>query len=615
MKNIGLAILNHQNKIILKCNRSGLILESNDSSAKILGLSKNEIENQNIISLIEKDDVALFKIYFLENQNFPTTNTIGLSFKRKNLPSLQLTFEVFNDIDTNFYYLYSLEINQYEDNITVYSETNKKGIITKVNKQFCKTSQYSPEELIGKTHSIVNSQIHPDSFFKNIWTVILSGNNWNGEICNINKNGDFYWLHTQIFPLYKHDNSEITGFYSIQVDITKNKNLESKLKKATIWIESSLNSTTDCIFSTDPSGVITTFNKAAVETLGYEADEVIFKSSPAILHSANEIEAKAKDLSEEYNQTIMPGIEVITYKANKLGSDTCEWSFTTKDGTKIPVELSTTCLLNNKGEIIGHMFRAVNLSKVKLLNKTIDDHKAHIVTSAKLSALGEMASNIAHEINNPLSIIHSNALLLIDQLENSNTEQSIILKGLNKILTTTERINKIVKGLRSISRNADDDDYDFLDLKKLTDEVKSLTEQKLKNKSINFSIELPEESISIQCAGTQIFQILINLINNSIDAIELQSDKWISIVFKKINNNHTIRCELTDSGPGIPTHIIEKLMVPFFTTKPIGKGTGLGLSITKGIIEKHNGRFFLDDSCINTRFVFEIPIINKKGTK
>jgi C4-dicarboxylate-specific signal transduction histidine kinase len=110
----------------------------------------------------------------------------------------------------------------------------------------------------------------------------------------------------------------------------------------------------------------------------------------------------------------------------------------------------------------------------------------------------------------------------------------------------------------------------------------------------------------IECRLTQLSQVLLNALNNSFDAISNLDDKWIDLSILKENQKYIFR--ITDSGHGIPVHVQNKVMQPFFTTKDVGKGTGLGLSLSKSIVDAHHGRIYFNfDHPTNTQLVIEIP--------
>jgi signal transduction histidine kinase len=226
-----------------------------------------------------------------------------------------------------------------------------------------------------------------------------------------------------------------------------------------------------------------------------------------------------------------------------------------------------------------------------------------VIQSEKMAALGEMAAGIAHEINNPLSIISGNALIIAKGGLSSDENKD----RLEKIQITTLRIAKIVSGLRTYARSGDDDPFFKVNFKQLFEETIELTTIRFNSNKIPFKIA-PIPDVKISCRATQISQVLINLINNAFDAINLTPNKWLNISFKQ--SNKSIDILITDSGEKINSRIREKIFEPFFTTKDIGHGTGLGLSISKSIIEMHGGELFLDKLGAHTTFVVRIPVIS-----
>jgi signal transduction histidine kinase/integral membrane sensor domain MASE1 len=241
-------------------------------------------------------------------------------------------------------------------------------------------------------------------------------------------------------------------------------------------------------------------------------------------------------------------------------------------------------------ELVKQRTRELEISKVQLIN------------SSKMASLGEMASGMAHEINNPLAIIQGKVKVISMMLEDLQISQPGIFTEIHKIKLTTDRIDKIVKGLRNFSRASNNDPFEPVPLQKLLDETLDLCSEKFKAHGIDLKIKtIPQ--VSIMCRPSQISQVFINLLNNSSDAIEELKEKWIEIDFKLENNKVCIF--FTDSGTGISEEIATRIMEPFFTTKEVRKGTGLGLSIAKSIVETHHGSLSLDHQHPHTRFVIE----------
>jgi C4-dicarboxylate-specific signal transduction histidine kinase len=243
-----------------------------------------------------------------------------------------------------------------------------------------------------------------------------------------------------------------------------------------------------------------------------------------------------------------------------------------------------------------------------VLEQSISDHQRMIMHSSRMSALGEMASGIAHEINNPLAIIFGKIEKTQRLLQKEGPIQvDVILSDLKKIQETSERISKIIKGLRAFSRSGDQDPFAKVGIDTIVNDTLSFCRERILNHSVSLRIPTSIPTFEINCRATQISQVLLNLLNNSFDAIsEHTGEKWISLDFEVTPLK--LRMKVTDSGNGIPPEVIDRMMQPFFTTKEAGKGTGLGLSISKGIIEEHRGTLSYDSTCKNTCFVIELPV-------
>ncbi len=233
----------------------------------------------------------------------------------------------------------------------------------------------------------------------------------------------------------------------------------------------------------------------------------------------------------------------------------------------------------------------------------LEMQKVQLVQNSKMSVLGEMAGGIAHEINNPLTIIKGRSEQLERMLQREDFEKEKALTLVKGIEKTTLRISNIVKGLKMFSRSGE---MDPMTVSYLTDVINSgieLCQEKFKNGNVELKIaETP--SVALYCRETQISQVVLNLLSNAFDAVVGADNAWVELSYKEYAKN--IEIIVTDSGRGISAEIEEKIMQPFFTTKPVGKGTGLGLSISKGIIEAHDGKLFLNHNCENTQFVISL---------
>jgi signal transduction histidine kinase len=255
---------------------------------------------------------------------------------------------------------------------------------------------------------------------------------------------------------------------------------------------------------------------------------------------------------------------------------------------------------------VSHVERQVEIrtQELQASQDTVLAQQQSLTSSAKLSALGEMAAGIAHEINNPLAIISTHSSQLKEMIEENESDRTLLLSMADKIEQTAQRIAKIIKGLRSFSRDAGNDSAQLVRVSQVVDDTLSFCREKLKSNGVQITVEVSEDLLLFG-RSTEISQVLLNLLNNASDALQEKDEKWIKITATENESQTLIR--ITDSGPGISNKVKQKLFQPFFTTKALGKGTGLGLSISLGIIESHQGTLTIDDSSPHTCFLISLP--------
>jgi len=240
----------------------------------------------------------------------------------------------------------------------------------------------------------------------------------------------------------------------------------------------------------------------------------------------------------------------------------------------------------------------------------LDELRESAVTASKLSALGEMASSIAHEINNPLAIINYSSSYLRKSIKNKTGKEEEQIDCLNDIDQTVDRISKIISGLRNISRDSSNEEEVFCKLSEVLSDVLSICKERFKHNDIELSINISDSLLeqSLNLKRVQLSQVLVNLLGNAFDAIyqSEKDNKWVKIDIA--DESPHLFIYVTDSGEGIPADKIETIFEPFFTTKEVGKGTGLGLSLSKKIIESQGGTIRVDAQKKNTCFEIRLPL-------
>ena len=267
--------------------------------------------------------------------------------------------------------------------------------------------------------------------------------------------------------------------------------------------------------------------------------------------------------------------------------------------------------------------------------------QVQLIQSERLAGLGHLTAGLAHEVNNPITFIHSNlafvqshsqtlfqALDLYRQASFSTPEieekldrldlefvQNDLPKVVDSMRSGTTRIQKIVDSLRGFAR-LDESDRKSVNLNEGIEHTLEIIQHRLIQTIEYPAIQLiyqPELLPSVDCYASQINQVFLSLINNAIDALRTspsaQSKPTLSIR-TQARSSEEVEIIIADNGPGIPTEIHDRIFDPFFTTKPVGAGTGLGLSISHQIItEQHQGRLKLTSSSdLGTEFTIVLPV-------
>jgi C4-dicarboxylate-specific signal transduction histidine kinase len=268
------------------------------------------------------------------------------------------------------------------------------------------------------------------------------------------------------------------------------------------------------------------------------------------------------------------------------------------------------------GSQIGISIENANLyaeleKRVDERTRELLDAQHFLLYTEKMSALGEMSAGIAHEVNNPMAILGLGCMKINRLLQMKNLDQMGFGDTIKRMEISSQRIFNIMKGLRLFSTEGEIEAFKAASVRTIIDDAVGFCAEGIKENKITLKTTIQKEDLLVECLEDEISQLIINLINNSIDAVSNLEDRWIKI--DVIDLGKEVEFRVVDSGKGITSKIIEKVMQPFFTTKEIGKGTGLGLSISRGIAEKHGGHLVIDNDYQNTCFKFSIPKSQKRS--
>jgi PAS domain S-box-containing protein len=245
------------------------------------------------------------------------------------------------------------------------------------------------------------------------------------------------------------------------------------------------------------------------------------------------------------------------------------------------------------------------VTQLKLKEQQVEYQKDKAMANSRATALGQMAGGIAHEINNPLTIVLGTAKHLKTSSERNELVDAYVQVGTEKIIQATNRIAKVIKGLKAFAREGSKDPIVDCSVKMILDDTFTFCEARVRNHGIVMEIPQLEHDLRLRCRPVEIAQALLNLVMNSDSAVRGTLSPWIKVTFEQ--DKHWSVFRITDSGKGIPRAVADRMMEPFYSTKAPGMGMGLGLSVVFSIVMTHSGQFFLDSDCPNTSFVIKIP--------
>ncbi len=202
-------------------------------------------------------------------------------------------------------------------------------------------------------------------------------------------------------------------------------------------------------------------------------------------------------------------------------------------------------------------------------------------------------------------------VILIDLVKEEGTAPpAMVSRNSTRIRETADRIARIIKSLRQISREGSNDKLQPAPIGKILEETLEVCRAWFKANAVKLLLPRHIPELTVYCREVQIGQILLNLLQNAFDAVvEQKGERWVRLDVTARDDSVVI--SVTDSGPGIPPELRPRIMEPFFTTKPVGKGTGLGLSLSKNIAEEHGGRLEYGEDDGRTRFSLVLPLVRE----
>jgi PAS domain S-box-containing protein len=391
---------------------------------------------------------------------------------------------------------------------------------------------------------------------------------------------------------YDHQGNVI-GYEGLNVDISQRKLMERQLKEAHDFINKIIQSSPNAIMATDMAGNILIWNRAAEETLGYPAADVIGKMNIDKIYP----EGMARKVMQMARSPENGGV-------GRLNA--YPMVYVRQDGTVIEGNLSAAIIYDANGKEIASVGSFVDLKERLEMERALRRTQEQLLQSEKLAAMGRLTSQIAHELNNPLYGIMNTLELLKSEV----SAQSKRRKILEMALSETVRLSDLLRKMLSFSK-PDQEERQVIDLNTVIDEILMLHEKQLRENDIQISISLSESLPKINASKDQLRQVFLNLVANARDAMPDGGTLGVITDADKAR----VKIEITDTGVGIKEEHVKKIFDAFFTTKDSVKGVGLGLSVCYGFIKDHGGDIRVKSKVGHgTTFSITLPI-NAESTE
>ncbi len=449
------------------------------------------------------------------------------------------------------------------------------GNIVYVNPKFAELTGYDGQEIIGSDMDILLPMDCSKQQQEEIWSSILEGREWNGEVCVGKQNGGHFWAHTSISPLLD-DRGQVSHVIMLQEDITEKRLAEQAIRDSEQRFRSVTETAADAIVIANQDGGIEYWNRAAADMFGYAREDVIGK--PISMLVPERMQATLHRVWEQ----------LILVSASHFAGMSTSMHAVKADGNEFPIEVSHATWVGDGRRNFSVIIRDVTEAR---------SAQRRLEAKSRLAAVGQLASGIAHDFNNILGtiILQSEMLLNGPHLSTKDRERiNVIIEQSQHAASLTDQIMDFSD--RTIV------ELEPLDLGPLMQGMKSRLEQMLPE-SIKVHLSIDEGSFTAKADRARLQQVFTNLALNSRDAMPGGGDIVIGISrktvrlgglrpFREMGPGEWIRVQVSDTGEGIKPEHQARVFEPFFTTKPPGEGSGLGLAQVYGIIKQHNG--FID---------------------
>jgi two-component system, LuxR family, sensor kinase FixL len=450
------------------------------------------------------------------------------------------------------------------------------GIVTDWNDGAVVIFGYSAEEIIGKPIDILLPPGQENDESAILERLKRGERVEHFETRRLRRDGETIDVSLTISPVWD-EAGRLVGASKVARDITAAKRAQAALAEREAHLQSILDTVPDAMIVIDPQGVMQSFSTAAERLFGYAADEVIGQNVSILMPTSY------REHHDGYLTRYLTTGErrIIGIGRLVVGER--------KDGSTFPMELSVGEARSAQCRFFTGFVR--DLTDRQQTQKRLQELQAELIHMSRFTALGEMASTLAHELNQPLSAV-ANYLNGARRLLAGGQSDAIPMarEAMERATEQALRAGQIIRHLREFVARGESERQPE-NLGKLIEEASALALVGIKEIGVRVSFEFDPQAEFVFAAKIQIQQVLFNLIRNAIEAMQDTALRLLLISTRQVEEE-TVEVSVTDTGPGIAPEITAQLFQPFKTTKP--HGMGVGLSISRTIVEAHRGRLWAE---------------------
>lgn len=384
----------------------------------------------------------------------------------------------------------------------------------------------------------------------------------------------------------------------LEIEALERRKLEKIYASEKERVSVTMHSIADGVIATDETGYITMFNLAAGKLTAWTKNDALGKQLETVFHI----------IEDQTGNSLKVPLENV-FKNRELYKFKDDIVLIAKDKSAKFISSSIAPILDKENQIIGTVLVFRDITKDKQFEKEREELRIQMVNGAKLASIGEIATGIAHEINQPLTYISSFIQNLQRDINEGCFDETNLENKLNVSYSQITKIDNIIQHLRTFGRR-DDIIKRPLHIRDVLNNTLLLMGENIRLKNIDLNINIMDNLPEIPGNMTQLEQVFINLFQNALDAFPSNGDQpSINVDVSAQTNSNEVVIKVSDNGIGIENEYLTKVFEPFFTTKEVGKGTGIGLSIVYGIIRDHNGTIKCA-SVLNkgATFIINLPI-------